>query len=612
MKFPQLLVDVDAYYAQLKQLILDHECHIFFDTNIISQMYRLNSDARNEFYVWLDSIKDRTHVPNWAIHEYTNRFLTEKTSDYIGELDKLSSLPKQLKEVADFLRMYVDDCLFANALYRSNKDLLFKELDDIINRVRAISKALDRKSIQSVKLQVHQEMLDKFQKIALDSDICKLLEEVGFYQSFRYESKYPPGFKDNDKEYNSAGDLLLWQEILQYCKNKTIGKAILVTRDMKKDFVYAPKRVKEGGTEKSNQNDKLKIADERLVGEFLSKTGSDYFYIMNFQQLAGVLSKISSSQYKNLAVSVQIDPYFKDDENIDSPEETISEIDDTIEVSNTEANVTETPQEITEKEDVFEKQDISNSYSLEAFEDKTFVLDKENKLHAIISDLRSHNWPIQNLAVDKLYSVSVRDFEVTKEVLDSFFVLGRNVYQAACGNAFKAISLIENLSSFLSNIEQYILRKAFLDGTLYEVYFNHNNEYRKDGCRGDYLRSLESCLKLEEYSDSFEFINKSLETLPDTYICYPPLYDKEVFVSLSGKVGDVGLMDCFVVDQMKIDGKIADYPNFRVTLPCFLKINNLKNILSQLFAVDQRLIVIEGVPDDEKHYPIYFGYPLPF
>ena len=78
MKFPQLLVDVDAYYAQLKQLILDHECHIFFDTNIISQMYRLNSDARNEFYVWLDSIKDRTHVPNWAIHEYTNRFLTEK------------------------------------------------------------------------------------------------------------------------------------------------------------------------------------------------------------------------------------------------------------------------------------------------------------------------------------------------------------------------------------------------------------------------------------------------------------------------------------------------------------------------------------------------------
>ena len=170
-------------------------------------------------------------------------------------------------------------------------------------------------------------------------------------------------------------------------------------------------------------------------------------------------------------------------------------IDTASSISQIETGTVAIEQEITTKREMFD------DYSQEALADKKFTLDERNKLHAIISDLRSHNWPIQNLAVDKLYSVSsARAFAVTKEVLDSFFVLGRNVYQAACGNAFKAISLIENLSSFLSNIEQHILRKAFLDGALYEVYFDHDNEYRKGGCRGDYLRSLESCLKQEEYS----------------------------------------------------------------------------------------------------------------
>lgn len=79
MRFPQLLLDVDKYYSQLVQLIAEDDCHVFFDTNIISQMYRLNSAARNEFYNWLSSLNTRAHVPNWAIHEYSNRFLTEKS-----------------------------------------------------------------------------------------------------------------------------------------------------------------------------------------------------------------------------------------------------------------------------------------------------------------------------------------------------------------------------------------------------------------------------------------------------------------------------------------------------------------------------------------------------
>lgn len=521
--------------------------------------------------------------------------------------------------------MYVDDCLFANSKYRNNKKALFTELETIKTDLGVISKALGSNEIQKVKLQVHQEMLEKFQAIALDTNVVELLENFGLYYSYRFEHKYPPGFMDSNKEYNSAGDLILWQEILQYCKSNVIKKVVLVTRDMKKDFVYAPKKIKENGKDRFN-NGKIKIADERLVDEFRSKVGTESFFIINFQQLVGVLSKSVSSQYRNLAVSVQIDPYFVsqtvDEDNCesDSLEETLSEFVDSGEMPN-EENIDETsliPQKesgivTTEKEKTAERE-ILNNYLQVALEDKKFPLDEGNKLHMIISDLRSHNWPIQNSAVEKLYSLSVRDFEATEVDVNSFFVLGRNVYQAACGNAFKAISLIENLSSFLSNIEQYILRKAFLDGTLYEVYFNHDNEYRKDGCRGDYLKSIKSCLKQEGYSASLEFINKRLEEIANAYICYPPLYEKQVIVSLSGKVEDAEFGSYFAVDKMEIDGKIADYEGFRVTFPCFVYIDNLKNNLSQLFAVDQELIKIEGLPNDiiNEHRPICFVYPLLF
>ena len=621
MRFPQLLIDVDEYYSQLTKLMSKNDCHLFFDTNIISQMYRLNSAARNEFYYWLNSLGTRAHVPNWAIHEYSNRFLTEKTSDYLGELAKLSSLPKTLEEITNFLKMYVDECLLVNPKYRDNKEVLFTELETITTNLRVISNALGSNEIQKVKLKVHQEMVEKFQAIALDSKIVNLLENFGMYYSFRYEHKYPPGFKDSNKEYNSAGDLLLWQEILQYSKEQEIKKVVLVTRDMKKDFVYAPKQIKENGIVKSNSQNKIKIADERLVDEFRSVVGTETFYIINFQQLVGVLSKSSSSQYRNLSVSVQIDPYFvsqtadKGNCELDSLEETSelvdsSEIpheenmDTTSSISQIETGTVAIEQEITTKREMFD------DYSQEALADKKFTLDEGNKLHAIISDLRSHNWPTQNFAVEKLYSISVNDFEITERVRNSFFVLGRNVYQSACGNAFKAISLIDTLPSFLSNIEQHILRKSFLDGALYEVYFNHDNEYRKDGCRGDYLRSLESCLEQEEYSDSSEFISKRLKPLLDAYICYPPLYDKEVIVSLSGKVDDVGFSDCFVVNRLEIDGKKSDYKGFRLALPCFVNIGHLKKTLSQLFAIDQRFITIKGLPDDiiKEHSPIYFDY----
>ncbi len=46
MKFPKRYIDVFEYQSEIKALLGDNDCAIFIDTNIISQLYRLNVSIR--------------------------------------------------------------------------------------------------------------------------------------------------------------------------------------------------------------------------------------------------------------------------------------------------------------------------------------------------------------------------------------------------------------------------------------------------------------------------------------------------------------------------------------------------------------------------------------
>lgn len=74
MRFPKQEIDIDAYIKLLSNLLSNEECEIFIDTNIISQLYRLNEDARKDLYRWIDSCKRRSHVPVWSYMSILNVF----------------------------------------------------------------------------------------------------------------------------------------------------------------------------------------------------------------------------------------------------------------------------------------------------------------------------------------------------------------------------------------------------------------------------------------------------------------------------------------------------------------------------------------------------------
>lgn len=124
-------------------------------------------------------------------------------------------------------------------------------------------------------------------------------------------------------------------------------------------------------------------------------------------------------------------------------------------------------------------------------------------LRGIIDGLRSHDWYTQNPAVSGL-----QDVDLARCDKDDLFVLGRNLYQAACGGSNNAISYFNDLPRRLCQMEK---EAAFhiLNGMLYEIYFDSSDRFRENKKTGQ----IGSVLDLEgdeRFLPSFQFIQQSL------------------------------------------------------------------------------------------------------
>ena len=136
-------------------------------------------------------------------------------------------------------------------------------------------------------------------------------------------------------------------------------------------------------------------------------------------------------------------------------------------------------------------------------------------------DLRCRDWNKQNPAIDKLESIKPNTIDK-----NDLFLIGRNILQSAEGNAFASIKFIENIST---NLEKYFTEdneNHLLNGILFEMYFNHFGEFRKEHFKKYHFNTIFSLRKEEKYLKSFEFIHKVLLPYKD-YLFYIPSAKRE-------------------------------------------------------------------------------------
>jgi hypothetical protein len=508
MKFPLATIDKTEYLKKITSLLEDEECQIFIDTNIFGLFFRIYSSARKEFFDWIIPLieKKRVNTPLWAVNEYSNRFIRNQIDDYFSPLKKVNTTQKEFKKISSFLKMNIDTKSLTGSTYTTVEEYLtdLKDIEDKLKKIAVTAKSKD----ETYKNSVHSEIQNVFEKTIIQSDLTSILKVISDSGQVRYNHKLPPGFEDDKKELNLFGDLIIWLEILEFCKSSNTKKAILITNDIKKDWVYAPSKISENSKLLPNNHSQFKIVDPRLTYEFKQNTSSEEFHIINFESLTQILINKSKGGFIELAKALQIATL----QEAEKRENT--EIEKSI-----ESKEESTPQEVVSIDEVpqIENDEIYSEYALA---DCDFPTEDSTVASETIENLKTYNWYVQNPALEKFLNLDLSKIEENQNIKDKLFVIGRNIYQSACGGSATAVDTIENLRKIFTKYKDFVINHLY-SGMLYEIYFNSHNEFREHAFKATFINQIFGLQDNPRLLPSIEFINKKLHPHKNKLIVLP-------------------------------------------------------------------------------------------
>ncbi|HUW97415.1 MAG TPA: PIN-like domain-containing protein [Acidiferrobacter sp.] len=468
----------------------DDKTLVFFDTNILSYLHRLHAAAREEFFGWTDILvnKDRLRIPAWAAHEYLCLIKKDRLKDSPNKA-LIGQLENALRAVLESASLFVDDEVLKGKALGDDRDNVLKNFKGAITQLQKYSPLFRHKSDF---YEIHGQIQEHFSSVIMNSNIAELCVRAGREGPIRTSHRLPPAFCDTDKDENPLGDLIIWFEIMGETKTheSEYDKVLFVTNDEKSDWVYTPRfrmeHTAQGSKMVSNSVPVLKVIDPRLSAEFRHMGGAAQVMICNLQRLIESLSTKNPEQFKHLASAIQINVDNVDDGRV-KPETSAVEIAESEMIGPSvvdEGDVGETrqPEGQSERLPCIEQgrtQAAVNgeghhlTYGPEALRDRAYEDDDGIEIDGIIRELRTRNWYRQNPAMQRLKAIWESTFRA-----DSWFVLGRNIYQAADGHAQKAQDFMRDLDIHLDHFLPET-RGHLLAGMLFEVYFDNAGALRQ-------------------------------------------------------------------------------------------------------------------------------------
>ena len=184
------------------------------------------------------------------------------------------------------------------------------------------------------------------------------------------------------------------------------------------------------------------------------------------------------------------------------------------------------------------------SYSLEAKADSRFHFASGGDVKVIVEGLKSYNWPTQEQAISNLVGIN---FACASG--NELFVLGRNIYQAACGNSFACQRFLNNFGTTSQIPNQAKLH--ILNGMAYEIYYDSSNRLRdryKLSCFATVVKYLEQ----SEYYASREFIASNLCRVEDRPIYIPGQNELMYMIVKSHQVTEGHIVDDIIYQGRSI------------------------------------------------------------
>jgi hypothetical protein len=316
MQAIQSSLTLAVYQQELVDVLQCSDCSVFLDTNLLAWAFRLNDTASLEFQQWLDELArlERLIIPAWAVHEYNHHLLRNDPKFFFPHKAVSKQLSVNLEELDRVVHLMTSD-YSAREFEYENRDKFIEAFSDTSKTIKKCMDQLDKNYIQR-----RNDLIIFFEeliaKCALRSDVHELADAVAREAPARYVNRLSPGYNDSKNPENSNGDLIIWKEILDYCKSKDIKKAVFITNDCKSDWVYTPPNlILPNGSLISGTNVKarlVKLPKPDLIAEFERYTGSKHFHIFSSESVINGLSSEElnhsrAQDFRHLASAIKLD-----------------------------------------------------------------------------------------------------------------------------------------------------------------------------------------------------------------------------------------------------------------------------------------------------------------
>ncbi len=592
------------YLEELGDVLKDSDTIVFLDTNVLAHLYKLHLDARNEFYSWADGLlsEERLKIPAWALSEYLAKFKQGKLKEYTVKSNEPNEIKKKLENLHSMASLFVDQSLLSKINFNGDRKQFLEAFEKAIDVLPSFTAVFNQEFDAAT---IHDEIASKLSFAVLPSDIARLCVRAGNEGELRNSHRMPPGFKDSSKTENKNGDIIIWFEILDYAtkmKNK-FKRVVFLTNDEKPDWVYPPsKRIHvDKGCRKQvpNTNPIIKLPDPRLVAEFNAKVGYRDLHIITLPIFIKALSKSVPDEFKNLAEAIQVESEVATSDKDTAVADDVSEI---IQEAPSEDTCIQAPTEVHIKSPIIEDTIATASdytvYPPDALRDSAYEINLASDIDLVIRDLKSHDWYTQNPAIIRIKSIRHREFNN-----GAWFVLGRNIYQAACGNSQKALE-------FMRNLDIELFRHAnesanhILSGMIYEIFFDCDGNFRPL-LKANFVDQTFAVISTADYQLSKSFIQKALAPYRDRiYVIPGDIKMLHLSINIAIEIEtSIHYLESVMFDHKQLVQEADKDDVFRFSGARFWTSESIVTRLSKNYGIPKNQIVLDLIPEEATEMP---------
>jgi len=466
-----------------------------------------------------------------------------------------------MQRLDQWAHLVTDDTL-AKAYGFADRAEYFSLVDETRLKVERILKPL--MSTDSLE-EAEQAIVPVLNKLALPSSVFAGVRELQEEYEARSEIRLPPGYMDTDKARRSQtpdaehdddatpsisganrfGDFAIWREVLDHCKATTPlpTSVVVVTHDRKPDWLYKPRKVRDiDGKVKANGGRNapaLAVAHPMLSLELFSACGIEALHIIDTPTLAHVVSHHSTGiSLVQLARAVQAEVV----ELATSSEGPAGDVtsDGALDVDSADGNEVVAQGEAAAVPAQTEPPEVTSANAgtegalatpetqttimsflqqlpLVAASDHLYVTDPagSQELDRLIRELKTHNWYRQNPAARE----AMKAIQGTSVTLLQSFVLGRNLYQAACGSAAVPLEILGNLDNELATVGDPT-GQALFAGALFEAYFDAHGAVRSLP-KAEAIDAVFQYQTVDRFFDPVGWLRERLQGLESRFLALP-------------------------------------------------------------------------------------------